>query len=82
MVAIWLGKDENSIASHQPPWKACDVEAGTGMTLVHTMTMAKTCVRIMMIDWASVFELGAILVDEVLPFMTPLTSSSIADTAI
>lgn len=65
MIAIWTGKDENSITSNQPPWKVCDVEAGSGVILVQTMATSETYVRIMMIDWASVFEIGALLVDEV-----------------
>ncbi|KAF8608351.1 hypothetical protein BDV93DRAFT_247813 [Ceratobasidium sp. AG-I] len=73
MIAIWVGKNENSIASHQPPWKVCDVEAGAGVTLVQTMTVAETYVRIMMIDWSSVFELGSLLVDKGATIMSART---------
>lgn len=82
MIAIWVGRDESSIASHQPPWKVSDVEAGTSVALVQNVAMAETYVRVMMIDWASVFELEALLVDEVLSLVALSISSPISDTAI
>jgi hypothetical protein len=67
MIALSVGPDEMSIIENQSLTTVCDLEAGDCFTLVHNEAgvMERLYVRIILVDWATSFELEALVMDEV-----------------
>jgi hypothetical protein len=70
MIAVITGAEEESALRTVSNWKTFDPAPGSEIDIIqegagHPKTHEKTFVRIVLIDWASKFELETFIVDEV-----------------
>jgi len=84
MIAIMVGPTREATLKSSLYWRTVDPEANSEVLIfdetTHPEIQEKTFVQIMLIDWASMFELGALIYDDVSGVHLPSnTDSSIAE---
>lgn len=69
MIAIIVGPSKEATLKNPAYWRTVDPEANSEVLILDNIThpepQKKTFVQIMLIDWASTFELGALVYDDV-----------------
>ena len=69
MIAIMIGPTKEATLKSPVYWRTVDPDANTEVLVldetIHPKPQERTFVQIMLIDWASTFELGAMIYDDV-----------------
>ena len=69
MIAIMVGPNKEATLKSSDYWRTVDPEANSEVLILdettHPKPQKKTFVQIMLIDWASTFELDALIYDDV-----------------